>query len=42
MFISSTITPFSRSISSGSNFEWRIMSTSTSSASRRCSAAQRT
>ena len=30
MFISSRITPFSRSISSGSNLEWRSMSRSTS------------
>jgi hypothetical protein len=41
MFISSTITPFSRSSSSDSNLEWRSMSTSTSSAVSRCSPAQR-
>jgi hypothetical protein len=41
MFISSTITPFSRSSSSASNFELRSMSTSTSNAWSRCSAAQR-
>jgi len=35
MFISSTITPFSRSISSVANFELRIMSTSTSRARSR-------
>src|SRR6185437_5754697 len=39
MFISSTMTPFSRSISSESNFALRNMSTSTSSAMSRCSAA---
>jgi hypothetical protein len=42
MFISSMITPFSRSISSSSNFELRSMSTSTSSATSRDSAAHLT
>jgi hypothetical protein len=42
MFISSMITPFSRSISDDSNFELRSMSTSTSSATSRCSAAHLT
>ena len=37
--ISSTITPFSRSISSASNLECGSMSTSTSTATSRCSAA---
>jgi len=41
MFISSRITPFSRSSSSASNFELRSMSTSTSSAVSRFSPAQR-
>jgi hypothetical protein len=42
MFISSTITPFSRSISSASKRELRSMSTSTSSATSRVSAAHLT
>src|SRR5438445_369163 len=40
IFISSTITPFSRSICSSSKRALRIMSTRTSSATSRCSAAQ--
>jgi hypothetical protein len=39
MFSSSMMTPFSRSTSSASNFEFRSWSASTSRASERCSAA---
>jgi hypothetical protein len=42
MFISSKITPFTRSITPASNYEWRSKSTTTSSAMSRCSAAHLT